>query len=475
MTDEYGAQLWRNTLEAIKGKINEPSYNTWFADTKLVSKNNHKLVVTTLDDITKGFIHNTYYDLVVDTLRDMTGEDYTVSFVTPGDSAAVGSEKAAVPDADIQMANGFVAGERDEAATGHPTYEQLIHKLRLNPKYTFDNFVIGKSNQYAHAACKAVAENMAQDLNNPKNYNPLFIHGGSGLGKTHLMQAIAHYILLAQPAAKIRYVSSETFTNEFIESIMKSKNAQFRERYRTCDVLLVDDIQFMNNKEGTLEEFFHTFNELYEANKQIIIASDRPPREIPKLEDRLRTRFEWGIITDIQKPDLETRIAILKKKAKMDNKYIPDDVIFYMAENIQSNIRLLEGMLLNITTFCDLNNIPITVETAKDVLSTYIQVEKPVVISGELIQDRVCETYGIRKDEIISKRRSRVVVVPRQIAMYLCRELTEMSLPEIGSLFGGRDHTTVMHAVDKVKEMMEKDLGMKGTVNGIRRDLTEKH
>lgn len=319
-------------------------------------------------------------------------------------------------------------------------------KAQLNPKYTFDTFVIGNSNRFAHAASLAVAEAPAQA------YNPLFIYGGVGLGKTHLMHAIGHYILDQNPDTKVVYVSSEKFTNELINSIRDDRNNEFRNKYRNVDVLLVDDIQFIAGKESTQEEFFHTFNALHDANKQIIISSDRPPKEIPTLEDRLRSRFEWGLISDIQPPDLETRIAILKKKAKVENIDVPDDVMLYIASKIKSNIRELEGALIRIVAYSSLTNKKITTELAEEALKDIISEDRPREVNVDLIKKIVSDEYKIRIEDFNSRKRTRAIAYPRQIAMYLTRELTDLSLPKIGDEFGGRDHTTVMHAHDKITE-----------------------
>lgn len=468
MITKKQTQLWDRLLVEMKKRINEPSYRTWFVDTDMVNLQDGIITVKAINDIAKNILSQVFYQDIVDILRDLTGEEYTIQFLTPKEIAenAKKAEREDQANHDVQI---------PETQTAVISDQELISKYRLNPKYTFENFVIGKGNEYAHAACLAVAEGMAQDVDSLKTFNPLFIHGGSGLGKTHLMQAIAHYILQNQRDANVKYVSSETFTNDLIDSIMHSRTAQFRGLYRTCDILLVDDIQFVSSKEGTQEEFFHTFNELYEANKQIIIASDRPPKEIPKLEERLRTRFEWGIITDISQPDLETRIAILRKKAQLSGQEIPNDVITYMAENIQSNIRELEGALLNLTAFSALNGHPLTLEMAQDFLSSYINTDQTPILDGEAIQQKVCETYGIRMEDMVGKRRTKAIVKPRQIAMYLCRDLTDMSLPKIGEIFGGRDHSTVLHAVDKVTDLMANDPVLKGSINGIKRDLTDNY
>ncbi len=341
----------------------------------------------------------------------------------------------------------------------------------LNPKYTFDTFVVGNSNMLTHAACIAVADNIANDMPT-RLYNPLFIYGGAGLGKTHLMHAIGNHILSHKPDTKITYVSSEKFTNEMIDAIKDGSNKSFRDKYRNVDVLLIDDIQFLSKKEGTQEEFFHTFNTLYEANKQIIISSDRPPNEIPKLEERLRTRFAMGLPTDIQPPDLETRIAILRKKAQADNVAIPDDVFDYIAENIQSNIRELEGVLTRLSAYSSLSKRKIDLNLTKECLQNLITPNEPVIVTGERIQEKVAEFYQIRIDDFKAKKRTKNIAYPRQIAMYLCREMTDLSLPKIGELFGGRDHTTVLHAYDKIAAELKNDQNLQGTINKLKSSIT---
>lgn len=336
----------------------------------------------------------------------------------------------------------------------------------LNPKYTFDSFVIGNSNRFAHAASLAVAESPA------KAYNPLFIYGGVGLGKTHLMHAIGHYILQNTPNAKVVYVSSEKFTNELINSIKDDKNEEFRNKYRNVDVLLIDDIQFIAGKERTQEEFFHTFNALYEADKQIILSSDRPPKEIPTLEDRLRSRFEWGLIADIQAPDFETRIAILKKKADVENLDIPNEVMVYIATKIKSNIRELEGALIRIVAYSSLTNREISVDLAAEALKDIISSEQNKQITIELIQDIVCNYFNLKIQELKSSRRTRNIAFPRQIAMYLSRKLTDMSLPKIGEEFGGRDHTTVIHAYEKISNILKKDESLRNVIDDLNKKIT---
>lgn len=331
----------------------------------------------------------------------------------------------------------------------------------VKSKYTFDSFVIGNSNRFAHAASLAVAESPA------KAYNPLFIYGGVGLGKTHLMHAIGHYILQNNPNAKVVYVSSEKFTNELINAIKDDKNEEFRTKYRSVDVLLIDDIQFIAGKERTQEEFFHTFNTLHEANKQIILSSDRPPKEIPTLEDRLRSRFEWGLIADIQAPDFETRMAILKKKADVEKLNVPNEVMVYIATKIKSNIRELEGALIRIIAYSSLTNREVTVDLATEALKDIISNKQNKSITIDLIQDVVATYFNLRVEDLKSQRRTRNVAYPRQIAMYLSRKLTDMSLPKIGEEFGGRDHTTVIHAYEKISESLNKDESLEHTINDI--------
>jgi len=337
----------------------------------------------------------------------------------------------------------------------------------LNPKYTFDSFVIGNSNRFAHAASLAVAESPA------KAYNPLFIYGGVGLGKTHLMHAIGHYILQNNPNSKVAYVSSEKFTNELINSIKDDKNEEFRQKYRNVDILLIDDIQFIGGKERTQEEFFHTFNALHDANKQIILSSDRPPKEINTLEDRLRSRFEWGLIADIQTPDFETRMAILKKKAEVENLNVPNEVMVYIATKIKSNIRELEGALIRIVAYSSLTNRQITVDLATEALKDIISKKQGKNITISIIQDIVSSYFDLRVEELKSQRRTRNVSNPRQIAMYLSRKLTDMSLPKIGEEFGGRDHSTVIHAYEKISDNLKTDESLQHTVADIIKKLTQ--
>ncbi|MCR2045442.1 chromosomal replication initiator protein DnaA [Anaerosalibacter massiliensis] len=424
--------IWNNALNLIKVELTEVSFNTWLKTVKPISSTKDSIILAAPNEFTKGILEGRYLNLIKNAIKQVTNKDYTIEFLIPG--------------------------EEIPKNMGQSSKKELIDnnfKNQLNPKYTFDTFVIGNSNRFAHAASLAVAEAPAQA------YNPLFIYGGVGLGKTHLMHAIGHYILNQNPKVKVVYVSSEKFTNELINSIRDDKNDEFRNKYRNIDVLLIDDIQFIAGKERTQEEFFHTFNALHDANKQIIISSDRPPKEIPTLEDRLRSRFEWGLIADIQTPDLETRIAILKKKANLENINVPNDVMLYIATKIQSNIRELEGALIRIVAYSSLTNKEVTVELAEEALKDIISDDKPREITVNLIKEIVSKNFNIKLDDFNSRKRTRSIAYPRQIAMYLSRELTDLSLPKIGDEFGGRDHTTVIHACDKVSGDMESDRNFK--------------
>ncbi len=418
-------EIWDKTLKLIKTELTEVSFNTWLKTIDPVCIRGTKFVLSVPNEFNKEILENRYVSLISNALKQISNREFQLEFIIPSE----------------------LSKYENIEAPNHPqkfNHIQDFDTPKLNPKYVFDEFVIGNSNRFAHAASLAVAESPA------KAYNPLFIYGGVGLGKTHLMHAIGHYILEQNPASKVVYVTSEKFTNELINSIKDDKNTEFRDKYRTVDVLLVDDIQFIAGKERTQEEFFHTFNTLYEANKQIIVSSDRPPKEIPTLEDRLRSRFEWGLITDIQAPDFETRIAILRKKAEMDSILIPNEVFEFIARKIKSNIRELEGALTRIIAYSSLTNREISAELAAEALKDIIASAKPKQVNSDLIKSVVAQFYNLKVEDFESKRRTRSISFPRQVAMYLCRELTDMSLPKIGEEFGGRDHTTVIHAYEKI-------------------------
>lgn len=442
--------IWSKSLNLIKLELTEVSFNTWFKTIEPISISDNTITLGIPNEFTRGILEARYVTLISNAIKQITSEEYIVKFVIPTE------ENTRISNSQIE-----------QKSNNNSNNEELITS-HLNPKYTFDTFVIGNSNRFAHAASLAVAEAPA------RAYNPLFLYGGVGLGKTHLMHAIGHYILNQNPRAKVVYVTSEKFTNELINSIRDDKNVEFRNKYRNVDVLLIDDIQFIAGKERTQEEFFHTFNSLHEANKQIIISSDRPPKEIPTLEERLRSRFEWGLTTDIQAPDLETRIAILRKKAKVENLDVPNEVTLYIAKKIQSNIRELEGALIRIVAFSSLTNKEISLELAEEALKDIISSSKPKQITVQLIKEIVADYYGIKIDEFNSKKRSRNISYPRQIAMYLCRDLTDMSLPKIGDDFGGRDHTTVIHAQEKISSELETDTDLKSKIDELKNKILGK-
>jgi chromosomal replication initiator protein len=438
------SDIWQRTLDLLKNELTEIGFNTWIKTIEPLSINANSLVLGVPTEFNKGILDSRYLFLIKNTVKQVTLKDYNVSIIIPS------------------MEN----TKRDSIQQETLNTDDLRTSL-LNHKYTFDTFVIGNSNRFAHAASLAVSESPAM------SYNPLFIYGGVGLGKTHLMHAIGHNILSQNPSSKVLYVSSEKFTNELINAIKDDKNEEFRYKYRNIDVLLIDDIQFIAGKERTQEEFFHTFNSLYEAHKQIIISSDKPPKDIATLEERLRSRFEWGLIADIQPPDLETRIAILRKKAQLENLDVPNEIMVFIADKIASNIRELEGALNRVIAYSTLTQNDISVELAaealKDILSSKIK-----VIDSKLIKETVARYFDLKLDEFKSKRRSRDISFPRQIAMYLCRELTDMSLPKIGDDFGGRDHTTVIHAYDKISDDIVYNPETRRTIEELKRNISGK-
>lgn len=419
--------IWGQALKIIKKQLNNATYKAWFENTSPVHIDSDSVTISAPNSFAKEWLESRYISLIADALFQVVGEEMHLKVVV---------------DEEEQLSI--------NQDNNHPKKPQLKSQQNLlNPKYTFDSFVIGASNRFAHAAALAVAET-------PSNaYNPLFIYGGVGLGKTHLLQAIAYYVINHHPSLKVKYVSCEKFTNDFITSIReKEKIAGFQKRYRDNDVLLVDDIQFLENKEATQDEFFHTFNTLFEASKQIVLSSDRPPKDIATLEDRLRSRFESGLITDIQPPDLETRIAILHKKAKSEKLSVPNEIFEFIASRIQSNIRELEGSLIRIIAFSSINNLPISLSLAEEVLKDIFPNRTGRPISIQTIQSEICRYFNISKAQLVGNKRSQSIVYPRQVAMYLARELTDLSLPKIGEEFGGRDHTTVMYANTKVGKMI---------------------
>lgn len=438
--------LWNNVLEIIKGKLPPQSYNSWFSHTRIIKLNDDEIIISVPGVFCKDWLEKHYIDFIQDILyRNFNiSKNLKIKFITSDKNFSNPPFKKTKKQAEkkeiIKNNNGFT----------------------LLSKYVFDEFVVGPSNQFAHAASHAVAKSPG------KAYNPLFLHGGVGLGKTHLLQAIGNYIIkhntLNQP--HVLYISSEKFTNELINSIRDDKTVAFRDKYRHVDVLLIDDIQFLAGKERTQEEFFHTFNTLYDSNKQIVISSDRPPKDIPTLENRLISRFEWGLITDIIAPDFETRVAILRKKIEKDQLEIPNDIIDFIAKKIPANIRQLEGALIKLTAFSKLTKNKITMDLAQEVLKDIISIEKKE-ISISLIQRITSEYYGIKLNNVLSKKRTKNIVLARQVAIYLTRELTDHSFPEIGGAFGGKDHTTIMHSFNKIKDKLKNDKGLKSSIDNL--------
>lgn len=524
----YMASIWQQALVHMKKAFIKPLFETWIKSTIPLAINDNVIEIGTPKLFVKEWLESRYVPVIKAALKAAANKDFEVVFINM-DMDVEGLEEDPLLAIDVQEGQNLLAadliaeepkadttppspadapaaetvtdidsndflkylddiGDIPEAAAAlsaeakvpetppkpapprekRPTPVQQAAALQpateefnLNPKYIFSTFVIGNSNRLAHAASLAVSEAPAQV------YNPFFIYGGVGLGKTHLMHAIGHRIKENSPNMKVVYISSEKFTNELINSIISGNPESFRQRYRNIDVLLVDDIQFLSKKEHTQEEFFHTFNTLHEANKQIIISSDRPPREIQTLEDRLRSRFEWGLITDIQPPDLETRIAVLRKKAMMESLNVPNEVVVYIASRIENNIRELEGALIRVIAYASLNNQPIDIDLATEALKDIFPNGRPKQITTDLIQDIVAGHFKLKLEDLSAKKRTRNVAFPRQIAMYLCRELTETSLPKIGELFGGRDHTTVIHAHDKINRERQADAKLNNTIKEL--------
>jgi chromosomal replication initiator protein len=439
------AGVWEEILYLIENKMSRQGYDTWFAQSRLVSFDGVKMVIQVPSKFHRDWIREHHNDVLSEVIREVTKKD-TIEidfFVEPQEP----QKKAAKTS-------------RDEKREDRQEKTNLLH----DRKYTFNSFVVGPSNQFAHASAKAVAEAPG------KAYNPLFIYSGVGLGKTHLVNAIGHFVQSKTPRSRVAYLSSEQFTNELISHLSHKTMDAFRMKYRNMDILIIDDIQFMAGKERTQEEFFHTFNTLYEAQKQIVLTSDRQPKEIPDIEERLRSRFEAGLIADIQPPDLETRIAILKKKADLQNIRIPDDVAAYLATILRNNIRELEGGLMRLGAIASLTNTEITVDLAKAEMKHLVDLREKV-ITNELIQKLVAESFGVKPAELKSKRRTRTVVLPRQVAMYLCRHLAGSSLPEIGHFFGGKDHSTVIHSCNTIEQKKEKDPELKARIEALTKQL----
>ncbi len=469
-TEHRLTEIWRSVLSELEKILSKPSFETWLKATKPLDLRENTLIVEVPNEFTKEWLESHYRKNISHTIQKVSNCNYNFHFVTPqkidpartkpnsSGSGNRGEEKNTSP----ASAEGKAQGEKNRKSD----LSGLCNWL--NPKYTFDSFVIGGSNRLAHAASLAVAEAPS------KAYNPLFIYGGVGLGKTHLMHAIGHFVISNNTSNNTAYLSTEKFTNQFINAIRDNRTLEFRNKYRNIDVLLIDDIQFLAGKEQTQEEFFHTFNALHENNKQIVISSDRPPKEIPTLEDRLRSRFEWGLITDIHPPNLETRIAILRKKSSQDGTYIPDDVLLYIAQKVEKNIRELEGALIRIMAYASLEDKLITLQLAQEALKDFFSERQKPSINPEQIISATSSYFKITPEDIRSKKRASSISLPRQIAMYLVREMTAYSLPRIGQEFGGKDHTTVIHAHRKISVQNQTNGDLQQHIKGIK-ELLKNH
>jgi chromosomal replication initiator protein len=429
--------LWARLVESLARTLPTPVLDNWIRPCRLVAVEGDHLRIGAPNKFSRDWLAQNYLDAIHQAAREVLGGHPRITLI-------VDEVAPAEP----------VAAPRFERAAGGGTVEGL------NPRYTFDAFVVGSSNQFAQAACQAVAELPS------RAYNPLFIYGGVGLGKTHLLHAVGHQCVRLFPGMSVAYLSSERFTNELINAIRYDRTAEFRARYRTIDLLLIDDIQFISGKERTQEEFFHTFNDLYESRKQIIVSSDSSPKDIPEIEERLRSRFEWGLIADIQPPDFETRVAIIKKKAALERVRLGDDVAYLIASRIKSNIRELEGSLTRMIAFCALTAREMTVELAQEVLGE-LWGEDEKIITIDQIQRRVCDFFSLKMSDLKAKNRTKAIAFPRQVAMYLSRQMTHSSLSEIGRAFGGKDHTTVLHAVDKIQTLLQDDPKLRKTIDGL--------
>ena len=458
------ADLWDTGSSALRAQLAEATWNTWFREVRPVRCDDDILVLAVPNAVACERIRSSYSGLLTDLLHDATGRDVSIELVV--EQAPRRDETVPVPDssspaaaavADATLATTPAAG--GIAVAGE---DATAPWTALNPRYTFDRFVIGASNRFAHAAALSVAENPA------RSYNPLFIYGPAGLGKTHLLHAIGNYVRDVHKLSRVRYVSTETLMNEFVDAIRNNAGNAFRRRYREVDVLLVDDIQFLERSQQLQEEFFHTFNSLHGAGNQIVLSSDRPPKQIPRLEDRLRTRLEWGLITDVQPPEFETRLAILRMKADSEGlEELPDEVLNFIASNISDNVRQLEGALIRVAAYSSLNRLPLTEDVARQVLIDLLPPIVPRVITPELILDETAKMFGFTVEDLCGRSRRRPLVIARQIGMYVFRELTDFSYPRIAEQFGGRDHTTVIHAVEKIKGLITERHNVFDQVNEL--------
>jgi chromosomal replication initiator protein len=458
MNTSVEINVWGRILHSLKGRLNQQTFETWFSPIQFESLNSsqHVINLRAPNQVVKDWVVSHYASVLADSLNDLHLSDYSVDWVIgknndwQSDSAPATSEPSQLSES-VSVSTGSgaaaavaVARDKDLSPIQHP--EPL-----LSAKYTYESFVVGSCNQFAHAASLAVAEAPG------RTYNPLYLYGGVGLGKTHLMHACGHAIKSRNQHLKLCYISSERFMNDLINAIRYDKTQSFREKYRSVDVLLIDDVQFMAGKERTQEEFFHTFNALYDQQKQIVISSDCPPREIPTLEERLHSRFEWGLIADLEPPDLETKIAILKRKGDLIGVSIPDDVAMFIASRVKSNVRELEGSLIRLIAISSLRGEPISKTLAQDAIRTIAKEEESTDVSIQQIQKLVASTYKLTREELISKNNARHISHPRQVAMYLCKHLTKHSYPEIGRAFGGKHHTTVIHSVEKIESLVATD------------------
>jgi len=458
-------QLWTNILSTLKDEVNPQTFNTWLGPLSPVSLKDNYLTIEAPHHFIKDWIEENYLSALTSTARSLTGKDVSIIIRVNESASSELTSDAVIPEKPRPQANVTTPGPVEQIKNKNLNDTFTTSSSPLNLKYTFDSFVVGSSNQFANAASLAVAEHPA------KSYNPFFIYGGVGLGKTHLMHAIGNMALSQNPNIRMCYLSSERFMNELINSIRFDRMHQFRETYRNMDILLVDDIQFIAGKERTQEEFFHTFNTLFDSHKQIVVSSDKFPREIPDLEERLRSRFEWGLIADIQPPDLETKIAILEKKAEVLGVVLPSDVALFLAESTGSNIRELEGYLQRVTAFAAFaRSKVVTLDLVQEALKNFLEQQKRV-ITVEQVQKKLASFYNTKVSDLKSKKKNKAFIQPRHTAMYLTRQLTDLSLPEIGRHFGGRDHSTVLHAVQKIENILQTDPGFRNTVDQLTKEL----
>jgi chromosomal replication initiator protein len=474
MNKAIEGDVWLGVLGAIKAKLSQESFNTWFQPLAFEGLDEPQRVIRLRapTPLIKNWVNTNYSSLVEESLAEVSLDGYLIGWTAEenGDSSSKAELRIMAGDQDSKAADpnrGFSPAEISPTS-GTPAVvgqKRVLQPPLLNPRYTYDSFVVGSCNQFAHAASSAVAEAPG------KTYNPLYIYGGVGLGKTHLMHACGHAIKQRNNHLQLCYISSEKFMNELISAIRYDRTQGFRERYRSVDVLLIDDVQFMAGKERTQEEFFHTFNSLYDQQKQIVISSDCPPREIPTLEERLHSRFEWGLIADIEPPDLETKVAILKRKAETMNVVLPDDVALIIAGRVKYNIRELEGALVRIVAFASLRGVPITTTLAEDSMRNTATEGESDVITIQKIQKAVAASYRIKVEELISKSNTRRLSLPRQVAMYLCKRMTKHSYPEIGRAFGGKHHTTVIHSFGKIDALVKRDAETQRLVSEITEGL----